>query len=83
VVIAAPMLATVALFWQYIMRKLLDVDPWPEPEPLQPPPPTGGRYIVSARRFFRRFTTGKEQETIVVKEEKLEKIVAEPDKKRE
>jgi predicted PurR-regulated permease PerM len=83
VVIAAPMLATVALFWQYIMRKLLDVDPWPEPEPLQPPPPTGGRYIVSVRRFFRRFTAGKEQETIVVKEEQLEKIVAESDKKRE
>jgi predicted PurR-regulated permease PerM len=77
VVIAAPMLATVALFWQYIMRKLLDVDPWPEREP-SPPPPTGGRYIVTLRRFFRRFTSGKEQDTIVVKEEQFEKIVEEP-----
>jgi predicted PurR-regulated permease PerM len=80
VVIAAPMLATVALFWQYIMRKLLDVDPWPEREP-SPPPPTGGRYIVTLRRFFRRFASGKEQETIVVKEEQFEKIVEEPPKK--
>jgi hypothetical protein len=48
------MLATVALFWQYTMRKLLDVDPWPEPEPIQPPPPTGGRFIVAVRRFLRR-----------------------------
>lgn len=55
VVIAAPMLATVALFWQYTMRKLLDVDPWPDPEPVQPLPPTGGRTFVSIRRFFRRF----------------------------
>jgi hypothetical protein len=59
------------------MRKLLDVDPWPEREPTQPPPPTGGRYIVSMRRFFRRFTPEKKQETIEVKEE----IIAEPDKK--
>jgi predicted PurR-regulated permease PerM len=80
VVIAAPMLATVALFWQYIMRKLLDVDPWPEREP-GPPPPTGGRYIVTLRRFFRRVTSGEEQETIVVKEEQFEKIVEEPAKK--
>jgi predicted PurR-regulated permease PerM len=77
VVIAAPMLATVALFWQYIMRKLLDVDPWPERES-SPPPPTGGRYIVTLRRFFRRFTSGKEQETIVVNEELSETIVEEP-----
>jgi predicted PurR-regulated permease PerM len=82
VVIAAPMLATVALFWQYIMRKLLDVDPWPEREPSQPPPPTGGRYIVTLRRFLRRFTSGKDQETIVVNEELSETIVEEPANKK-
>lgn len=53
VVIAAPMLATVALFWQYTMRKLLDLDPWPEPEVRQLPPPLGSRFIVYIRRFFR------------------------------
>jgi predicted PurR-regulated permease PerM len=55
VVIAAPMLATVALFWQYTLRKMLDLDPWPEEEPRQPPPPTAGRFIVWIRRFFRNF----------------------------
>lgn len=61
VVIAAPMLATVALLWQYTMRKLLDVDPWPDPEPVQPAPPTGGRYIVSIRRFLRRLGPNRQQ----------------------
>jgi predicted PurR-regulated permease PerM len=31
VVIAAPFLATVTLLGKYIMRKLFDLDPWPEP----------------------------------------------------
>ncbi|MEW5939173.1 MAG: AI-2E family transporter, partial [Chloroflexota bacterium] len=36
VVIAAPMLATLQLFGQYTFRKMLDLDPWPEPpRPLQ------------------------------------------------
>jgi predicted PurR-regulated permease PerM len=53
VVIAAPMLATVMLFWQYTVRKLLDLDPWPEEEPRQPPPLPGSRILVAIRRFFR------------------------------
>jgi predicted PurR-regulated permease PerM len=32
VVIAAPILATLKLFGQYILRKMLDQDPWPEEE---------------------------------------------------
>jgi predicted PurR-regulated permease PerM len=56
VVIAAPMLATVSLLWSYTLRKLLDLDPWPEDEPRQPPPPTGGRVMVWMRRFFRNFS---------------------------
>jgi predicted PurR-regulated permease PerM len=31
VVIAAPMLATLQLFGQYTVRKMFDLDPWPEP----------------------------------------------------
>jgi predicted PurR-regulated permease PerM len=31
VVIAAPMLATLELFGQYTVRKMFDLDPWPEP----------------------------------------------------
>ncbi|MCC7117243.1 MAG: AI-2E family transporter [Anaerolineales bacterium] len=56
VVIAAPMLATATLFWRYIMRKLLDLNPWPEEEPTQQPPPMGGRFLVQARRLLRRFS---------------------------
>jgi len=36
-VLAAPVLATLRLFIRYMVRKLLDLDPWPEPE--RPPPP--------------------------------------------
>jgi predicted PurR-regulated permease PerM len=53
VVVAAPILATLTLFWQYTMRKMLDVNPWPEEEPRQPPPPPGSRIFVSIRRFLR------------------------------
>ncbi|MBI2757402.1 MAG: AI-2E family transporter [Chloroflexi bacterium] len=52
VVVAAPMLATVALLWRYTMRKMLDLDPWPEPQ-TQPLPPPGSRLIVHIRRFWR------------------------------
>lgn len=54
VVVAAPILATAALLWKYTMRKMLDLDPWPEEEQRQPPPPIGSRLIVSIRRFLRR-----------------------------
>ncbi|MBI5351161.1 MAG: AI-2E family transporter [Chloroflexi bacterium] len=53
VVVAAPILATATLLWKYIMRKLLDMDPWPEEELTQPPPPPAGRFLVAARRIFR------------------------------
>jgi predicted PurR-regulated permease PerM len=53
VVVAAPILATAALLWNYIMRKMLDLDPFPEKEVTQPPPPPGSRIIVAVRRFLR------------------------------
>jgi predicted PurR-regulated permease PerM len=53
VVVAAPILATVMLFWNYIMRKMFDLDPFPEKELTQPPPPPGSRIMVTLRRFFR------------------------------
>ncbi len=61
VVIAAPMLATVALLWQYTMRKLLDIDPWPEEEPHRPPPPPGSRFLVPIRRFFRALSLNRQK----------------------
>ena len=53
VVVAAPILATATLLWKYIMRKMLDVDPWPEEEQHRSPPPPGSRLLVSIRRIFR------------------------------
>ncbi|MDP1545140.1 MAG: AI-2E family transporter [Anaerolineales bacterium] len=53
VVVAAPVLATAALLWRYTMRKMLDLDPWPEEELHHPLPPPGSRLIVPLRRFFR------------------------------
>jgi predicted PurR-regulated permease PerM len=52
VVVAAPMLATILLLWRYTMRKMLDLNPWPEPE-TQPPPPPGSRMLVRVRRMLR------------------------------
>lgn len=52
VVVAAPILATASLFWNYTLRKMLDLDPWPEPK-TEPLPPPGSRMLVRIRRFFR------------------------------
>lgn len=53
VVVAAPLLATTLLMWNYTMRKLLDLDPFPDEEIHQPPPPFGSRLMVTLRRLFR------------------------------
>jgi predicted PurR-regulated permease PerM len=53
VVVAAPVLATATLLWKYTMRKMLDLDPWPDEEIHHPPPPIGSRTLVPIRRFFR------------------------------
>ncbi|MBL8101381.1 MAG: AI-2E family transporter [Anaerolineales bacterium] len=53
VVVAAPILATAALLWKYTMRKMLDLNPWPEAELHQPLPAPGSRLFVTIRRFLR------------------------------
>ncbi len=58
VVVAAPTLATATLLWKYIMRKMLDINSWPEEEPAQPPPPAA-RLLVSIRRFFRNLSLNR------------------------
>jgi predicted PurR-regulated permease PerM len=50
VIIAAPFLATITLFGRYIMRKLFDLDPWPEPES-EPPPPAISEWIAQIKNF--------------------------------
>jgi predicted PurR-regulated permease PerM len=62
VVVAAPILATATLLWKYIMRKMLDLDPWPEAEIHQSPPPPGSRIPVSIRRFFRILSPNRNKE---------------------
>jgi predicted PurR-regulated permease PerM len=61
VVVAAPILATAALLWKYTMRKMLDVDPWPEEEIHQAPPPFGSRVLVPIRRFFRNLNLNQKK----------------------
>ena len=60
VVVAAPILATAALLWQYTMRKMLDLDPWPEEEQHRPPPP-GSRFLITIRRFFRTLSLNRDK----------------------
>ncbi len=51
VVVAAPMLATVALLWRYAMRKMMDVEPWPEGE-VQPPVSQTSSILTRIRKFL-------------------------------
>jgi predicted PurR-regulated permease PerM len=53
VVLAAPILATAALLWKYVMRKMLDLNPWPDEETHQPAPMPGARFLASILRFIR------------------------------
>lgn len=52
VVVAAPMLATVALLWRYTMSKMLDMDPWPD-DGVQPPSPPASQIITRFLDFWR------------------------------
>jgi predicted PurR-regulated permease PerM len=54
VVVAAPLLATATVLWQYTMRKMLDLNPWPEEEHRQSQPLPGANFLASIRRFFRK-----------------------------
>ena len=52
VILAAPMLATVLLVWRYMMRKMLDLEPWPV-EHILPAPPPGSYALVKMRQLLR------------------------------
>jgi predicted PurR-regulated permease PerM len=51
VVIAAPFLASVTLLGRYTMRKMFDLDPWPEPE-IAPVSPIGTEWFARLRSFY-------------------------------
>lgn len=59
VVVAAPILATAALLWRYVMRKLLDLPPFPEAETAEASPIPPSQWIVKIRRFFLRLKRAK------------------------
>ena len=50
--LAAPVLASLQLFGRYAMRKMVDLDPWPEPE--APPEEVGFPFEETLRRLFGR-----------------------------
>ncbi|HEY6073917.1 MAG TPA: AI-2E family transporter [Anaerolineales bacterium] len=54
ILLAAPILATLALIGRYTARKMFDLDPWPVAEVRQPPPPPGMRALALIRRVWRR-----------------------------
>jgi len=66
VVIAAPFLASVLLLGRYIMRKMLDLDPWPERE-RELPSPVDSEWIRQIRRLW----------AVTLRRRKLEKVESE------
>ena len=66
VVIAAPFLASVLLLGRYIMRKMLDLNPWPEKE-RELPSPIDSAWIKQVRRFW----------AATLRRRKLEKVESE------
>ena len=66
VVIAAPFLASFLLLGRYIMRKMLDLDPWPEKE-RELPSPIDSAWIKRVRRLW----------AVTLRRRKLEKVETE------
>ena len=62
VIIAAPSLATFLLLGRYIMRKMFDLDPWPQTE-VEPPPPSIGELMKNLVQFVRSRFVKKEKPT--------------------
>jgi predicted PurR-regulated permease PerM len=53
VVVAAPILASLALFWRYMVHKMLDLDPWPHDESLASAPRRASHLFARMRRWLR------------------------------
>jgi len=68
VVIAAPFLATISLLGRYIMRKMLDLDPWPSGEAV-PASAMTFEWITRARAYLTsKLQRSNPKETIYPKE---------------
>ncbi|MBP1692402.1 MAG: putative rane protein [Chloroflexi bacterium] len=57
-VLAAPVLATVTLFFRYALRKLFDLDPWPKEEQILRQPLPINRLIQRLRTWWRHRNRG-------------------------
>ncbi len=64
-VLASPVMASLKLFWHYILRKMFDLDPWEglEKEEAAPPPPV---WITKIKGFFEK-SWGRFREKIMDK----------------
>jgi predicted PurR-regulated permease PerM len=61
IIVAAPLLATLQIISRYLVRKLLDKDPWP-PEEDEPPAPRSPKWLRKVRRWLKkRFAKGSDQ----------------------
>jgi predicted PurR-regulated permease PerM len=68
VIIAAPFLATITLLGRYTMRKLFDMEPWPEPE-IEPPPFITSEWMGRIRQFIQsKFRRDEPKKQIKTKE---------------
>ena len=52
-ILAAPVLATLKLLWDYTMHKMLDLDPWADFVRIEPPPPIRVQIERRAKAFWR------------------------------
>ena len=61
IIIAAPMLATFILFGRYTFRKLLDQNPWPDEQDIEPPPPFPWTGLITLLRRALNWLQRKKQ----------------------
>ncbi|MCF6277908.1 MAG: AI-2E family transporter [Anaerolineales bacterium] len=59
IIIAAPMLATFILFGRYIIRKMLDQDPWPETDDEKNKSASHLKMLDTVRAYFKRLPRKK------------------------
>jgi predicted PurR-regulated permease PerM len=73
VVIAAPFLASITLLGKYIMRKMLDLEPWPEKEG-ELPSPVSSEWIIQIRKLWTATLRmrGRKQEKTDIKKESMD-----------
>lgn len=75
VVIAAPFLASATLLGRYTMRKMFDLDPWPD-APADTSPPFGAEWLARLRGFVARKQASVESPEALLQNEPDDQSVA-------